>query len=94
MRYKGRELRRLFEVRVYTGDPDAKRPKTKKETVVAFNAVEAVRFCGGKASKQPEPLCYVTWPEADGEPIFRINDTGGPTETEINPSIPLPVAAD
>jgi hypothetical protein len=63
MRYKSRELRRLWEVKVYEGDPDAKNPKIHRGTVIAFNSVEALRLCGGKAAEPPREVCFVTWPE-------------------------------
>ena len=94
MRYKGknqphtRELRRLWEVEIYDGDPDKKKTKIKKETVVAWNAVDAIRACGNrKLAKEPEALCYVTWPDEDGMPIYKIKDTSGPTKEEIKPTI-------
>lgn len=95
MQYKGangksRHLRRLWEVTVYDGNPDAKKPKTRKETVVAWNAVDAIRLCGGAAAKEPKAVCYVTWPNGDESgPIHRIESTAGPTDEEIKPTIPM-----
>ncbi len=91
---KTRELRRLWEVKVYVGDPDAKKPKTKYITVVAFNTVEAIRLCGGKAASEPVALSYVTWPENPGDPILQISDTSGPTDKLVDPTVPLPVEDD
>jgi len=92
--YKGKvkqmtqELRQLWEVQVYIGNPDAKKPKTKKETVLALNAVDAVRRCGTrKVAKPPKPLFFVTWPAEEGGPVHRINSTAGPTDEEIKPTI-------
>ena len=101
MRYKNpgtaaktRELRRLWEVRVYEGDPDARIPKTKYTTVVAFNAVEAIRLCGGRAASEPVALDYVTWPEHPGDPVLRIQDTSGPTDQVVEPIVPLSAEED
>jgi hypothetical protein len=46
--------------------------------VIAFNSVEALRLCGGKAAEPPREVCFVTWPETDDGPIFQIEDTSGP----------------
>ena len=92
MRYKGRELRRLWEVNVYVGDADDKKRKTRTETIVAFNAVEAIRFCGGRAASEPWALHYVTWPEDKSgvAPIHRIEDSSGPmNDIPVQPSIAL-----
>ena len=92
MRYKGRELRRLWDISVYVGDPDDKKRKIRSETIVAFNAVEAIRFCGGQASAQPRAMYYVTWPEDKSGvgPIHRIEDTSGPmNDIPVQPSIAL-----
>ena len=63
MFYKRRELRRLWEIEIYTEDPnenpDVPTP-TKTETLVAWNAVGAIRATGGRAAKEPKPLYYVT----------------------------------
>lgn len=95
MQYKGengksRQLRRLWEVKVYDGNPDAKKTKTRKETVVAWNAVDAIRMCGGVAAEPPKAVCFVTWPKGDETgPIFRIESTAGPSDEEITPTIPM-----
>jgi len=92
MRYKGRELRQLFEVEIYVGDKDAKNPETKIETIVAWNNVDAIRRCGGNAVKQPEAIAFVTWPEPgdSAEKVYIIRDTSGPTDEEVAPSIAIP----
>lgn len=97
MRYKGpgdrrsRSLRREFAIEVYDGDweNDPNCPIVI-ETVVAFNAVDALRKCGGRrASRQPVALWFVTYPN-DLEPkSFRIFNTEGPTDIEVNPSIAM-----
>lgn len=88
MFYRKRELRRLWEVEIYDGNPDAKKPKNHIEKVVAWNAVDAIRRCGEmRVASQPKAVCFVTWPEAEGSPIFKIESTAGPTDEEIKPSI-------
>jgi len=96
MRYKGkedlrsRELMRLFELEVYDGDPDDPKTKTTKETIVAWNAMDAIRRCGARRlATQPKELHHVTHPDQEGEPIYKIKDTGGPTEEEVKPSIDI-----
>ena len=84
MRYKGRELRQLFEVEIYTGDWQDGDEETRTVTALAVNAVDAIRRVGSsnRAATQPKPLFHVTWPEP-GQPasqIYRIDDTGGPAE--------------
>lgn len=83
MIYKNRELRRLWEVEVYKGDPDDEKPKTKKETVIAFNAVEANRLAPGPVASEPVAISFVTW---DDEPLL-IEDTSGPTNKKAKPTI-------
>lgn len=91
MIYKKRELRRLWELKVYDGDPDAKKPKTKKETVVALNAVDATRRAGNRRlAVLPREIAYVTWPDNPGDSIYEIYDPSeGPTNKKVKPSIPL-----
>ncbi|MCH8277961.1 MAG: hypothetical protein IIC12_03410, partial [Proteobacteria bacterium] len=56
MRYKNREdplgmtreLRRMWEVDLYDGDHNDPDCPTYTETVVAFNAVAAIRKCSGR----------------------------------------------
>lgn len=93
---KTRELRRLFEVEVYveTDECDRNDPAcpTRKETVVAWNAVDAIRRTGGKAVSQPVPKSWVTWPEYEGGPIFEIADPNeGPNRAAaVDPTVPIP----
>jgi len=92
MRYKGRELRQLFEVEIYIGDKNAKVPETKIETIVAWNGVDAIRRCAGDIVKQPRATAFVTWP-VDGdtaERVYIIESTAGPTDKEVMPSIAIP----
>ena len=89
MRYKGRELRQLFEIEVFTGDWEDGDLETKTVTALGVNAVDAMRRLGSKnrPATYPESLCYVTWPEP-GQPateIYRIDDTSGPSEEKLEP---------
>lgn len=85
MFYRGRELRRVWKVKVYTGNPDVKKPKTGVETVVAWNAVDAIRRMGAKkVAEQPTSMGYITWPEKKGDPVFFIKSTKGPTDEKVN----------
>ncbi len=83
MMYKHRILRRLWKVQVFTGDPDDPGVEISEETVIAFNAVEAVRRVGRPVALPPEPVCYVTWDDAP----LRIENTAGPTDEVVTPSI-------
>jgi hypothetical protein len=88
MVYKARELRRLWELVVYVGDPDAEKPKTKKETVVAFNPTDAVRRAAPRKLAVPAvALCFVTWPEEADGPVYEIYSTAGPTNKKVKPTI-------
>lgn len=92
MFYRGRELRRLWEVKVFVGNPDIKRPKTRTETVVAWNAVGAINKCPGRVAKRPVDKGFVTWPRTDAngvplEPTFKIKSTAGPEEEIVETTI-------
>ena len=91
MKFKSRELRRLWDMRVYDGDPDDPKTKTKKETVVAMNEVDANRRTPGSIAEPPVELTFVTWPEPgeDDTEIFEIHDTSGPTNKKVKPTIPI-----
>lgn len=97
MFYRGRELRRLWEIEVFDGDREDPECPTKVETVIAWNAVDAIRRTGDRAAAQPKALHFVTWAE-DGDSaqrIFRINNTEeGPVGDPIEPSIALPELTD
>jgi len=91
MKYNGRELLRLWELEIVNGFPD--RPEQVSftvETVLAFNAVEATRVVGNKRlNSQPEPVCYVTWPDEENndDTRYRIDSPRGPSTEVIVPSI-------
>jgi hypothetical protein len=90
----GRELKRLWEVEVYVGDPDASEVETRKHTIIAWNHVDAIRHTGGKPVVMPKALFFVTHPDEQGR-IFRINDTSeGSIGEPINPSIAPPEIED
>lgn len=96
MFYRGRELRQLFEMEVYE-DVEKKNdenPVTYTETVVAWNAVDAIRRSGGKAATYPEHKGFVTWPEADGKVYIINSPLEGPSGDPINPTIPIPTEED
>ena len=89
MRYKGRELRQLFEIEIYTGDWEDGDEETRTVTALGVNAVDALRRIGNvnRAAAQPQALCFVTGPEP-GQPaseIYRIDDTGGPSDEKVVP---------
>jgi hypothetical protein len=88
MFYKRRELRRLWEVEVFDGDPHDKDTAVYKTTIIAWNAVDAIRHAGSAVAKQPIALYYVTWPDKPGGPVYRINSTaGGPVGDPVVPSV-------
>ena len=88
MRYKGRDLRRLFEIKIYTGDWEAGDEDTRIVTALGVNAEDAIRRLGkNRPATYPKALYNVTWPEP-GRPaseIYRINDTGGPKGKRLKP---------
>ena len=101
MRYKNREdplgmtreLRRMWEVDLYDGDHNDPDCPIHTETVVAFNAVEAIRKCSGRlVVTPPRALHFVTWPELKkpNESIRKIESTAGPTDEVVDPSIAIP----
>lgn len=87
MFYRGRELRRVWEVEIYEGDPEDPDVTTRTDTVIAWNQVEAIRRAGGRVVKQPVSKGFVTWPDGREKRVFKIEDTAGPTDEEIAPSI-------
>jgi hypothetical protein len=88
-----RELRRMWEVDLYDGDRNEPDCPIRTETVVAFNAVEAIRKCHGFfVVTPPRALHFVTWPELKkpGEPVRKIESTAGPTDEVVEPTIAIP----
>lgn len=80
-------MRRLYQVELYDGDPDDPDTPIITETVVAWNATDAMRRCAGRAAvKEPTALHYVTW-EDDSGGLYRIESTAGPSDEEVAPSI-------
>ena len=96
MIYKGkddkisRHLRRLWEVKVYVGNPDAKKPKIKKETMIAWNHTDAIRRAPGQVAEQPVSIGWVTWPDGKGETYIIESPQAGPTTKKAKPSIETP----
>jgi len=86
--YRSRSLRRLFEVKVYRpakGKEPGPRTKTTKETVIAWNAVDAIRQVAPLAvAEQPRPLVFVTW---DEPPRVIHNPTEGPMDEIVRPTM-------
>jgi hypothetical protein len=81
---KSRQLRRMWELSIYDGDPDDPEVGIVKETVIAWNAVDAGRRAVGKRlALPPKFLHYVSW----DEPPQKIFDSSGPTGEEAVPSI-------
>ena len=80
---------RLFNVEIYDGDPDDPKTKILKETIIAWNAMDAIRRCGNRRLvSQPVASHHVTHPKEEDGPIFKINSTAGPTDdAEVKPSI-------
>ena len=93
MFYNQRELRRLWKIEVYEGDPNDPDVTVRTETIVAWNQVDAIRHAGGKLAVQPEALYFVTWPDNNNQ-IYRINDTSGPIGEPIEPSIGIKIIED
>ena len=89
MRYKGpndlrtRELRRLWAVEIYEGNPDDPEVTIHRESIIAWNPTDAIRRCGERVATQPESLGFITW---DDEPLF-IESTKGPTDRVAEPTI-------
>lgn len=87
MFYNHRELKRVWRVKTFIGDKEVPNPKIQEETVVAWNQVDAIRASGREVAEPPEPLFFVTWPDAD-ENIYRVDDVGvGPVGNPVKTSI-------
>lgn len=78
MMYKRRNLQQLWEVTIYTGDRNAKKPKTEKMKVIAWNEPDIARKVGDKLAKPAESLGHV-WFDKDIKEYVMIEDTSGPT---------------
>lgn len=80
MKYRNREMRKLYEVELYQGDPNDEDVETEIVTVVAWNTVDALRKCGRRhAAHQPTFKHFVSW----DEPPRRIEDTSGPLDEVV-----------
>jgi hypothetical protein len=67
---------------------------THVETVIAWNQVDATRRAGRHVAQLPKQVCFVTWPDADGN-IFRIESTEeGPIGEPLDPSLAPPEPAE
>jgi len=90
-------MRRLWEVEVFDGDREDPDCPIKKETVIAWNEVDAIRRTGDRAASRPKALHFVTWPNPgeDASKIFRINNTEeGPVGEPVEPTVALPQEED
>ena len=88
MVYKKRELRRLWEVEIYDGDREDSDVTTHLDRLVAWNHVDAIRHAGGHVATTPEAICFVTWPDFDGGPIYRVDSPSvGPVGDPITARI-------
>lgn len=76
----GEELRRKWEVKVYVGDKDAKKPKTKKLTVIAWNDVDVCRMLQGQDVAAPPKVLHYVYRENDSAPWIRIDSQAGPAD--------------
>jgi hypothetical protein len=90
MIYESRHLRRLWEVEVYKGDPDDPKTKTKTETLVAWNHVDAIRRAPGAVATRPVEIGFVTWPDGKGDSYIIVSPKEGPTNKKVKPSIETP----
>lgn len=79
MIYQNRQLRRLYELHVFIGTNNL----TTKETVIAWNSVDAIRQAPGEVACEPKELAFVTWER----PPRLIFDTAGPSEIIAEPTI-------
>jgi hypothetical protein len=91
-----RVLRRIWKVTVYEEEPNSKKTgkakknvKTREETVIAWNQVDANRKAPGKLAVPAEPIGFVTWPRDGESHVYMIdNPTDGPIEDEpVQPSV-------
>ena len=87
MFYDRQELQRFWECKLYKGDPNAKRPKTRTETVIGWNEVDVARKCGGHLAERPKEVCFV-YQKVKGGPFFKIESTAGPSDEVMEPSVP------
>lgn len=79
-----RALRRLFVVKCYKGNPDAKKPKYENVKVIAWNACDASRRVARPVAEIPEPECWVTW---DDIPLKIHSAKLGPTDEKADPDV-------
>jgi CRISPR/Cas system type I-B associated protein Csh2 (Cas7 group RAMP superfamily) len=85
MIYKRRNLQQLWEVIAYTGDRDAKKPKTEKLTVIAWNDVDVARKIGDRLAKMPKSLGHV-WQDPSTDEYHLIENTESPPGKTVRAS--------
>ncbi len=92
---KSRNLRRMWEIKVYVGadvdkEKKKKKPRTKKETIIAWNHVDAIRRAGAEVAELPVSLGFVTWPpieDPEADVYFIESPKVGPTNKKAKPSL-------
>ena len=87
-----RELRRLYLVKVFDGDPNDPDTPIREEQVIAWNAVDANNQFSEDLVCEPEDLGYVTWPREghDKDDIFFIdNPKDGATDRRPFPTVEI-----
>jgi hypothetical protein len=87
MIYKRRNLQQLWECVCYKPgtNRDAKKPKTEKVTVVAWNEPDICRKVGDRLAKPPVSLGHVYQNKTGEYEIVR--DTAGPTGEIVEPRV-------
>lgn len=86
MIYKRNNLQQLWEVKVFIGDREAKKPETEKLTVIAWNGVDVARKIGDRLVEQPKSLGHV-WQDPKTQQYQIIEDTSGPTGKTVKPTV-------
>ena len=90
MFYRGRELRRLWRVKVFVGDKEDPDCPMREEQIVAWNQTHAIRMAPGDVVELPEFICYVSWPApGKDETIYRVDSPlEGPLKDQpIKPTV-------
>ena len=86
MIYKRRNLQQLWEVLCYIGNRDAKKPKTEKLTVIAWNDVDVARKVGDRVVEMPKSLGHV-WQDPHTDEYHIIENTGASPGKKAKPSV-------
>lgn len=90
MIYKRRNLQQLWEVTVFSGDVEkakrAKKPKTEKLMVIAWNEPDIARKVGDRMALPAVSLGHV-WFDSAKKEYFIIEDTSGPTNKKAKADV-------